>query len=35
VKWWGSTKEVSEKMIVINDAFIRQYNIIDIIKNND
>jgi hypothetical protein len=35
VKWWGSTKEVSEKMIVINNAFIRQYNIIDIIKNND
>jgi hypothetical protein len=35
VKWWGSTKEVSEKMIVINNAFIRQYNIIDKMKDNN
>jgi hypothetical protein len=35
VKWWGSAKEVSTKMNVITNAFIREYNIIDIIKNNN
>ena len=35
VKWWGSSKEVSDDMIVITNDFIRQYNIIDILKNNN
>jgi hypothetical protein len=30
-----STKEVSPKMNIINNAFIREHNIIEIIKNNN
>jgi hypothetical protein len=35
VKWWGSTKEVSPNMNIINNAFIREHNIIEKIKNNN
>jgi hypothetical protein len=35
VQWWGSQKEVSPKMTVINNTFIREYDIIDVIKNNN
>jgi hypothetical protein len=35
VKWWGSHKEVSHNMTVINNDFIREYNIIDILKHNN
>jgi hypothetical protein len=35
VKWWGSQKEVSQNMTVINNDFIREYNIIDILKDNN
>jgi hypothetical protein len=34
VNWWGSSREVSPNMTVINNNFIRQYNIIDTLKNN-
>jgi hypothetical protein len=35
VKWWGSLKEVTNNMIVINNTFIHDYNIINIIKENN
>ena len=35
VKWWGSITEVSNKMTVISNDFIRDFNIIDILKEND
>jgi hypothetical protein len=35
VKWWGSHKEVSDHMTVINHEFIRKYNIVDILKENN
>ncbi len=35
VNWWGSSREVSPNMILINNNFIRQYNIIEILKNNN
>jgi hypothetical protein len=35
VQWWGSQQEVTPKMTVINNAFIREYDIIDVIKNNN
>ena len=35
VNWWGSSREVSPNMILINYNFICQYNIIEILKNNN
>jgi hypothetical protein len=35
VKWWGSSKEVNNNMIVINNAFIHDHNIVNIIKENN
>ncbi len=35
VKWWGSSKEVNNNMIVINNAFIHDHNIINIIEENN
>jgi hypothetical protein len=35
VNWWGSSREVSPSKTVINNDFIRQYNFIDILKNNN
>jgi hypothetical protein len=35
VKWWGSAKEVTTKMTVINNSFIQKYNIIEIMENNN
>jgi hypothetical protein len=35
VKWWGSLREVSDKMTVITNHFISEHNIIDILKENN
>ena len=35
VKWWGSIREVSNNMTVISNAFIHDFNIIEILKDND
>ncbi len=35
VKWWGSSVEVSNNMILINNEFIREYDLINKIKENN
>jgi hypothetical protein len=35
VKWWESSKGVNNNMIVINNDFIHDHNIINIIKENN
>jgi hypothetical protein len=35
VKWWGSLKEVSPEMTLINNSFIRKYDVINVIKSNN
>ena len=35
VKWWGSQQEVSNNMNVINNDFIRKYNIIEALTDNN
>ena len=35
VKWWGSLKEVSNNMTIITNDFIHDYNIVDILKENN
>ena len=35
VKWWGSITEVSNNMTVISNAFIHDFNIIEILQDNN
>ncbi len=35
VKWWGSSKEVSDDIIIINNTFNQEYNIKNIIRENN
>jgi hypothetical protein len=35
VKWWGSLRQVSAHMTIINHEFIREYNIINILQKNN
>ncbi len=35
VKWWGSSVEVSDNIILINNEFIREYDLINKIKENN
>ena len=35
VKWWGSSVEVSNNMILINNEFIREDDLINKIKENN